>query len=69
MRVTAPNKFKFLIAINSIQARGGTNIENGMHMAFSVLRHRRYKNPVAAIFLLSGFLYFFRFRYNFNRRC
>jgi hypothetical protein len=59
MRVTAPNKFKFLIAINSIQARGGTNIENGMHMAFSVLRHRRYKNPVAAIFLLSGFLYYF----------
>jgi len=53
MRVTAPNKFKFLIAIDSIQARGGTNIENGMHMAFSVLRHRRYKNPVAAIFLLS----------------
>jgi hypothetical protein len=54
MRVTPENTPKFRIAIHSIQARGGTNIENGMHMAFSVLKHRRFKNPVAAIFLLSG---------------
>ena len=24
-----------------------------MHMAFSVIKHRKYKNPVCAIFLLS----------------
>jgi Mg-chelatase subunit ChlD len=54
MNVTPENLPKFRIAIHSIQARGGTDIENGMHMAFSVLRHRKYKNPVCAIFLLSG---------------
>lgn len=48
---------KFRIAIHALQARGGTNIENGMHMAFSVLKHRRYINSVSAIFLLSGKLF------------
>ena len=54
MRVTPENIVKFRTAIHSIQARGGTNIENGMHMAFSCIRHRRYRNPITAVFLLSG---------------
>lgn len=53
MRVTANNVPKFRIAIHSLQARGGTDIGNGMKMALSVLKHRRFKNPVSAIFLLS----------------
>lgn len=54
MRVTQQNKEKFRIAIHAIHAKGGTDIENGMHMAFAMLKHRRYKNSVTGIFLLSG---------------
>lgn len=54
MRVTPSNTEKFRIAIHSLVEQGGTNIENGMHMAFSILKHRRYVNGVTAIFLLSG---------------
>lgn len=53
MRVTPDNIEKFKIAINSIYAKGGTDIGNAMRMALSVLKHRKYKNPVAAILLLS----------------
>ena len=53
MKCTPNNLPKFKIAIHSLQARGGTDIGNGMKMALSVLKHRRYKNPVSAIFLLS----------------
>lgn len=53
MRVTEENKSKFKIAIHCIQAQGGTDIENGMRMAFSTIKHRRYANPVTAVFLLS----------------
>ena len=53
MRVTTENVRKFRIAISSLQARGGTDIGNGMKMALSILKHRKYKNPISAIFLLS----------------
>lgn len=53
MRVTANNVPKFRIAIHSLIARGGTDIGNGMKMALSILKHRKYKNPVSAIFMLS----------------
>lgn len=53
MKCTSNNLPKFKIAIHALQARGGTDIGNGMKMALSVLKHRRYKNPVSAIFLLS----------------
>lgn len=56
MRVTEENIPKFRIAVQALQARGGTNIENGMHMAFSVIKHRRFINNVTAIFLLSGII-------------
>ncbi|CAD8076924.1 unnamed protein product [Paramecium sonneborni] len=53
MRVTQENVRKFRVAISSLQARGGTDIGNGMKMALSILKHRKYKNPISAIFLLS----------------
>lgn len=53
MRVNAENIYKFNIAIDTIEASGGTDIGNGMKMALSVLKHRKFKNPIASIFLLS----------------
>ncbi|CAD8056121.1 unnamed protein product [Paramecium sonneborni] len=53
MRVSDENKYKFLIAIETIQANGSTDIGNAMKMALSVLKHRKFKNPIASIFLLS----------------
>lgn len=45
--------YKFLIAIDTIEANGATDIGNAMKMALSILKHRRFKNPIASIFLLS----------------
>lgn len=53
MCITPANLEKFRIAIYSIRAQGGTDIGNAMKMALSVLKHRRYRNPVTAILLLS----------------
>ncbi|CAD8136907.1 unnamed protein product [Paramecium octaurelia] len=53
MRATQENMYKFLIAIDTIQANGATDIGNAMKMALSILKHRRFKNPIASIFLLS----------------
>ncbi|CAD8144235.1 unnamed protein product [Paramecium octaurelia] len=53
MRVTQENMYKFEIAIDTIEANGENDIANAVKMALSVLKHRRCKNPVASIFLLS----------------
>ncbi|EAR92938.2 von willebrand factor type A domain protein (macronuclear) [Tetrahymena thermophila SB210] len=39
--------------INRLVAKGGTNICQGMQLAFDVLKQRRYKNPITSVFLLS----------------
>ena len=54
MTVTPENISKFRIAIDSFSPGGGTNIANGMHMAFCVLKHRQYKNSITGVFLLTG---------------
>ena len=53
MKCSPNNLNKFLIAIDALEARGGIDVGNAMKMALSVLKHRRYKNPVSAIFLLT----------------
>lgn len=53
LRITSENIPKFQIAISAICAQGGTDIGNAMKMALSVIKHRRYRNPVTAILLLS----------------
>eukprot|EP00330_Aristerostoma_sp_ATCC50986_P000729 CAMPEP_0114585542 /NCGR_PEP_ID=MMETSP0125-20121206/9051_1 /TAXON_ID=485358 ORGANISM="Aristerostoma sp., Strain ATCC 50986" /NCGR_SAMPLE_ID=MMETSP0125 /ASSEMBLY_ACC=CAM_ASM_000245 /LENGTH=298 /DNA_ID=CAMNT_0001780655 /DNA_START=134 /DNA_END=1027 /DNA_ORIENTATION=- len=53
MRMTSENKQKTLSVINSINAGGGTNISQGMGVAYDVLDHRKYVNSVSGIFLLS----------------
>ena len=54
MKCTSDNLTKFKIAIAALKAGSGTDVANGMNVALSVLKHRRYKNPVSAIFLLSA---------------
>ncbi|EGR30036.1 von willebrand factor type a domain protein [Ichthyophthirius multifiliis] len=39
--------------IEKLTGKGSTNINNGMHLAFEVLKQRKYKNAVSSIFLLS----------------
>ncbi|XP_043689099.1 E3 ubiquitin-protein ligase WAVH1-like [Telopea speciosissima] len=42
-----------MMAINSLQSTGGTNIVEGLRKGVRVLEERREKNPVASIILLS----------------
>ena len=53
VRASNVNKKKMLKLIDEIEANGGTNIDLGMRKAFNVIKNRRYRNPVAGIFLLS----------------
>ncbi len=53
LRVSKENFEVFKSNISLLQDRGGTNIANGMDMAFRVLRERKYSNPVSGIFLLT----------------
>lgn len=39
--------------VNSLEARGGTNIANGVDLAFQVIRDCEERNPITSIFLLT----------------
>ena len=39
--------------IQNISAKGGTNINEGMEIAFDILKQRKMKNKITSIFLLS----------------
>jgi len=53
LTITEENKEILKGLINSIQARGGTDIHLGLQKGLSLLKERKYKNKVSSIFLLS----------------
>lgn len=53
MKTNSANRNELLRVIKAIYASGGTNINSGMEIAFNVLKHRRTRNPVSSVFLLS----------------
>ncbi|CAK60386.1 unnamed protein product (macronuclear) [Paramecium tetraurelia] len=57
---------KSLIAISSLQARGGTDIGNGMKMVLSILKHRKDKKPVSAEEKVREDLYQYKIRDSFT---
>lgn len=53
LRMDSKGKEITLNRVNSINASGGTNIGNGMKLAFDILHSRKKVNEVTGIFLLS----------------
>jgi Mg-chelatase subunit ChlD len=54
VRMTDAGKATSVSAVESLTARGGTNIAEGLHTAAKVLNERRHRNAVSSIVLLSG---------------
>ncbi|KAL3647388.1 hypothetical protein CASFOL_008356 [Castilleja foliolosa] len=52
-RMTENGRVDAYKAVDSLHARGGTNIVDGLKMGVRVLEERLYKNPVASIIFLS----------------
>lgn len=52
-QISQKNSQLFADFINSLNSSGGTNINNGVSLAMEMIKHRKYKNPITSVFLLS----------------
>ena len=52
-QISQNNSELFSDFINSLNSSGGTNINNGVSLAMELIKHRKYKNPITSVFLLS----------------